>query len=278
MGIDPKDLSIHDEVVVETEIGGESFVVPAFVTNVVGAELWLACRLPEPRIADLATEQPIHLAFDRGALICESVFLRRLGGGRLGSEKSRVFAVKRPQGVETVQRRAHVRIDLERTVRIRSMGSIEVDKIGTGRTLNIGAGGVQFITEMPLIFGEQLRLALVLTARDIVIAGGTIVRIEDGDATPTDPTGAARPAPRQSKVAVRFDKITEADQERITYHILSAHRRRRAATAPPALPTTLTTGVAGVAGTAGSAIPTSPQPVEIPAVADPGGSVAGPAA
>jgi hypothetical protein len=252
MGIDPKDLTIHDEVVVETEIDGECFVVQAFVTNVVGDELWLASRMPEPGLVALVAEQPIHLAFDRGTLICESEFRRRLGGTRIGSEKSRVFAVRRPQGVDTVQRRAHVRIDLERTVRIKSLGSIEADKIGTGRTTNIGAGGVQFTTEMPLIFGEQLRLALVLTAHDIVIAGGTIVRMEDGDATPNDPTGAARRAPCRSKVAVRFDKISEADQERITYHILSAHRRRKAATAPPSLPTTLAASTPGTPPTTGT--------------------------
>jgi hypothetical protein len=249
MSTDPKDLSIHDEVVVETELDGGPFSVTAFVTNVVGDELWLASRLPEPRLAELIDGQIVHLVFDHGgALIVESVFLRRLGGSKLGSEKSRVFAVRRPQGVDTVQRRAHVRIDLERTVRIRSLGSLEVDRIGTGRTINIGAGGVLFTTDMPLILGEQLRIALVLTSRDIVIAGGTIVRIEDDRAA----DGAAPAAGDQvsaSRVAVRFDKITGADQERITYHILSAHRQRKTTPLPI---------VARVSGT--PAIPAETQP------------------
>jgi c-di-GMP-binding flagellar brake protein YcgR len=237
MAIDPKDLSIHDEIVVETEIEGAPVRLSGFVTNVLAEELWLATRLPDTRLLDLAEGQPIHLMFDRGgALIVESVFLRRLGSTtRLGMEKSRVFAVKRPQGVDAVQRRAHVRVDLERTVRIRALGSLGTEKMGTGRTVNIGAGGVQFLTEMPLLFGEQLRLALVLTSREIVVAGGVIVRIEDGDA----PAGSAPAEPGRngsagaSKVAVRFDKISEADQERITCHILSAHRRSRTAPAPP---------------------------------------------
>jgi hypothetical protein len=233
MAIATKDLSIHDEVVVEAELDGDSFAMPAFVTNVLVDELWIASRLPEPRLAGLVEGQQIHLTFDRGgALVVESVFLRRLGGTRLGTEKSRVFAVRRPQGVDTVQRRAHVRIDLERTVRIRALGSLEVDKIGTGRTINIGAGGVQFTTDMPLILGERLRLALVLTARDVVIAGGTIVRIEDGDGQPGEPAASGRETPRPSRVAVRFDKISEADQERITCHILSAHRQRKAPSTP----------------------------------------------
>jgi hypothetical protein len=239
MAIDPKELLIHEELVVETEIDGVSVALPAFVTNVLADELWLATRLTEPRLASLSRGQPIHLTLDRdGALIIESVFLRRLGGGgRLGMEKSRVFAVRRPQGVETVMRRAHVRVDLDRMVRIRAAGGQGTDRMGNGRTTNIGAGGVQFLTAMPLLLGEQLRLALVLTSREIVVAGGTIVRIEHGD-TPPDGDAPAAAAGAEasenaplthSKVAVRFDKINEADQERITCHILSAHRRRSSA-------------------------------------------------
>jgi c-di-GMP-binding flagellar brake protein YcgR len=242
MAIDPNDLSIHDELVIETEIAGASVALPAFITNILAEELWLATRLPEPRLVELSEGQAIHLTFDRGgALIVESAFLRRLGaGGKLGMEKSRVFAVRRPQGVQTVQRRAHVRVDLERNVRIRALGSLGTEKMGNGRTINIGAGGVQFQTDMPLLFGEQLRLALVLTSRDIVVVGGTIVRIEDGDGLESDaplgdaPAGSPASAPvTHSKVAVRFDKITEVDQERITCHILSAHRQRAEASAQP---------------------------------------------
>jgi len=234
MAADPKDFAIHDEIVVETEIDGTSLGLSAFITNVLADELWLATRLPDPRLGRLEQGQRIHLTFDRGgALIVESVFLRRLGATKLGMEKSRVFAVGRPQGVESVQRRAHVRVDLERSVRIRALGSMGMEKMGSGRTTNIGAGGVQFLTEMPLLFGEQLRLALVLTSREIVVAGGTIVRIEDGDAplvTSNQPTAEA--PTRHSKVAVRFDKISEVDQERITCHILSAHRRKAGVLAP----------------------------------------------
>ena len=38
MSVDPKDLSIHDDVIVETELDGGPFSVTAFVTNVVGDE------------------------------------------------------------------------------------------------------------------------------------------------------------------------------------------------------------------------------------------------
>jgi len=265
MAIDPKDLSIHDEMVVETEVDGASVGLPAFITNILAEELWLATRLPDPRLNNLVEGQPVHLTFDRGgALIVESVFLRRLGNTtKLGMEKSRVFAVRRPQGVDTVQRRAHVRVDLERSVRIRALGSLGTEKMGNGKTINIGAGGVQFVTDMPLLFGEQLRLALVLTSRDIVVAGGVIVRIEDGDPAPEGSGAeAAAEARNFSKVAVRFDKVSEADQERITCHILAAHRRRTSA--PIALP------VKATAQAPAQAPATEATPAGGPQPADPG--------
>jgi hypothetical protein len=76
----------------------------------------------------------------------------------------------------------------------------------------------------------------VLTSRDIVVAGGVIVRIEDGDPPPPAPGSTAQAAkPSEfSKVAVRFDKVSEADQERITCHILAAHRQRKQPAGLPA--------------------------------------------
>jgi hypothetical protein len=303
MAIDPKDLAIHDELIVETEIGGAIVAMPAFITNVLAEELWLATRLPDPRLAGFVAAQPIHLSFERGgALIVESVFLRRLGGtsrpgggSRLGMEKSRVFAVRRPLGVDTVQRRAHVRVDLERMVRIRSLGSLGAEQMGMGRTINVGAGGVQFLTEMPLLLGEQLRLALVLTSRDIVVAGGTIVRIEDGGDPHSEPGKAGNGASStQSRVAVRFDKISEADQERITCHLLAAHRKRSARVAPAVeqaavaatlesaeAPIAVSTPIAGQATAAGPADEPRlepPAPAALPLGSAPEGASASPSA
>jgi hypothetical protein len=81
MAIDPKDFSIHDEVLVEAEVDGEPLSLSSFVTNVLPEELWLAPHVPDPRLNGLQPGQLVHLTFDRGgALVVESVLLRRLGG------------------------------------------------------------------------------------------------------------------------------------------------------------------------------------------------------
>ena len=226
-----KDPSIHDTVTVEVDLFGLPISLTAFITNVLADELWLATRLPDDRISRIQGGQGIHLTFDRdGPVVLDSIFLRRLGdSSRFEMQRSRVFAVQRPAGIDSSQRRAHVRADLDRTVRIRSMGGLGGERMGTGRTVNIGAGGILFSTAMPLLFGEELRLAIALTSRDIVIAGGSVVRIEESDGEPPAGSVAGGGEPRKalSKVAVRFDQISEVDQERITCHILQAHRQRR---------------------------------------------------
>jgi c-di-GMP-binding flagellar brake protein YcgR len=228
-----RDLSIHDNVTVEADLHGLPVTLGAFVTNVLSDELWLATRLPDERIGRLHRGQSIHLTFDRdGPVVLDSTFVRRLGeGGRFDMQRSRVFAVRRPAGLESGQRRAHVRVEMDRDVRIRSLGAAEPDRLGIGRTINIGAGGVLFETSMPLLFGEDLTLAIVLGSRNIVIAGGAIVRIEDAGQGPADGPADGPAPPPVSRVAVRFDRISEADQERITCYILQVHRQRRSSEA-----------------------------------------------
>jgi hypothetical protein len=70
------------------------------------------------------------------------------------------------------------------------------------------------------------------------VAGGPVVRIDEIPApvVPGADQGSATPS-ILTRVALRFDKITRQDQERITCHILAAQRQRgsdsRAAATPP---------------------------------------------
>jgi hypothetical protein len=227
VAIGPTDLVIHDEVLVETDLDGSPVSLPSFVTNVLDGELWLALRQPDPRLKRIDPGTRIHLTFDRGgAFVVESEFLRRLGGSSdSGARKSLVFAVRRPQDFERAERRAQIRMVLERDVRIKSSGTLAGDAVGAGRTVNVGPGGVQLVTKMPLMFGDRLRLALALTARDIVVAAGQVTRIEEVPA-PALPGSVGAPRKRKAitRVAVRFDRISEQDGELITRHILAALR------------------------------------------------------
>jgi c-di-GMP-binding flagellar brake protein YcgR len=222
-------------VLLETEVGGELVSLPSFVTNVLSEELWLAPRSTGDRLAGLQRGQRVHLTFDRGgALVVESEFLRRLGSSSsLGNDKSRVFAVRRPQGVDQVQRRAHVRVDMARDVRIKAMSGLSAETVGSGRTVNVGAGGVQISTDMPLNLGDLVRIALVLSPRAIVVADGPVVRIDEvvAPAEAGPGSGAYSQPAALARVAVRFDRISEEDQERIACHILAAHRKSTTAAA-----------------------------------------------
>ncbi len=225
MGPEQKDLAIRDDVVVEAEIAGEPAALTAFVTNVLTDALWLALRAPDTRFLSLEPGQNLHLTFIRGRfpVVAESAFVKRLGGDRMGTERSRVFAVVRPQGIEAAQRRMHVRVDVERTVFIRIPAPLSGSSrhIGTGRTLNVSAGGLQMVSDLPLLLGDWVTIALALRANDLVTTPAQVVRIDEEPAsTPEKP---------RSRVAVKFDRISEADQERIACHLLAERRKKRTA-------------------------------------------------
>jgi c-di-GMP-binding flagellar brake protein YcgR len=294
-----RDPSIHDTVTVEADIDGLSVMLSGFVTNILDQELWLATRLPDERVSRLRPGQCIHLTLDRdGPVILESTFLRRLGdSGRFDAQRSRVFAVRRPADIAASQRRAHVRADLERDVRIRSVGAAGAGSLGVGRTVNLSAGGALFATSMPLLFGEELLLAIALAPHNIVIAGGSIVRLETPDSGAgnaaaedrPDPPGSASPglfssgaaaaeptpsAPALTRVAVRFDRISEADQERITCHLLQMNRQSRSIPTSTEISDELASAVAADTSSAEAAeaagAPSSPPPAAPPtAVSEP---------
>jgi hypothetical protein len=83
------------------------------------------------------------------------------------------------------------------------------------------------VTGLPLMFGDQVGVALVLPGRPpAVIASGPVVRIDEVPGVPVAGSDTAVPVKARTRVAVRFDRISQEDQERITGYILAAHRRR----------------------------------------------------
>lgn len=227
MGSDSVDFGIHDDVVVETEVVDRRVALPAVVTNVLDSALWLVPRRLEPSpLSSLEPGRPLHLTFlrDGAAVVAESTFLRRVGHERLGAEASRVFAVSRPEGIEAVQRRAHVRVDVERRVYMRLPPPLSGGpaRLAIGKTVNVSVGGLlQVVRGLSLELGQSLAMALVLDANEIVSTQAQVVRLEEvGD------EGARRHS-RDTRVALKFEKMSEADRERIACHILSINRRKR---------------------------------------------------
>ena len=77
MAIGPRDLAVHDEVLVETDLDGSPVSLPSFVTNVLDGELWLALRQPDPRLKRIDPGRRIHLTFDRAGAFGSSAWRSR---------------------------------------------------------------------------------------------------------------------------------------------------------------------------------------------------------
>lgn len=261
---DDRLLALRDEVSVEAEIRGVSVVLAAVVTNILSDVFWLALPLPDARLTSLTPGQPIDLCFERtgGPMVLHSTFIRRLGGDRLGTEKSRVFAVARPPGLETAERRSDLRVVLDRGVRIRATAADAPRGyvIGTGRTVNIGAGGLQFTTRLPLAVGDEIVLALALSSRAIVTAGAQVTRIADGPCGGSDEPDAFDLDRSRHCVAIRFTRIADSDRERIACYILAARRNLPELRAVIAAPEDA--GAAAALDSAGAESPEAPATAE----------------
>ncbi len=225
-----KDPAVHDNVLVEAELDGEVVGFRAVVVNVQRSALWLGLVRPDSTLGRLVPGQNVHLTFkrDQAAIVADSAFQ-----SHLGSNRARLFAVARPSHLDMVQRRAHIRLDVERLVQIRVVNhgvSGSAGRMGTGMTRNVSAGGVQFVTDLDVAVGDSLELAIVLGTNDVVAAEADAVRVDDLAAIETDPkprrlTGSHGIA--QIAVAVRFTAISEVDQDKIVRHIFSVQRQRR---------------------------------------------------
>jgi hypothetical protein len=219
------ELALQDRVRVETDLNGRRLALRAVIVKVCAAELWLGLAAPDHRLEALRPDQSLQLTVARrdSALLGESGFLRPLGGS-----KSRVFAVVRPPCLERVQRRAHIRYDIDMPLTFRHIdpGTRELRGRGMrGITMSVGSGGLLFCSEAEVLVGQELDITVPLSSIDRINTMGVVTRFR------------TQPGPLAvSEIAVKLTRITSADQDRFVRFILAAEHRRRQAvghTAPP---------------------------------------------
>jgi c-di-GMP-binding flagellar brake protein YcgR len=220
------DLAIQDRVFVEAEIDGRPASFRAVIVKLCQTELWLGLSSPDHRLEALRGDQTIRLTVARSdaALLGQSGFLRPLSGS-----KSRAFAVVRPGVLERVQRRAHLRYQIDLPIYFRHLDPATREPRGKAvscMTVNISSGGLLLESDASLNVGDELDLTLPLSGEDRVSMFGVVTRVQGAQEGASSPSGQ----PGRTSVAVKFTRITAVDQDRIVRFILiTEHRRREAA-------------------------------------------------
>jgi len=194
--------AVHDRVLVEADVDGELVGFRAVVVNAMPAALWLGLTKPDSLLEQLRPGDPMTLTFHRedSAIVARSAFL-----SHLGSRQSRVFSVETPTDCRVVQRRAHLRLDVECPLEYTVVGGGVTGPglTGSGMTRNISAGGLQFMVPAPIgetvAAGDALELALAV-GRDAVLIEADVVRVIDAtdmgpDGRPMPPASPPRPPP-----------------------------------------------------------------------------------
>ena len=224
-------LSIQDHVQADTEIGGRPVAFHAVLLKVCERELWLGLPSPDRRIEQLRLGRPMRLSIARPgtALVGASEFLRAMGGSR-----SRVFAVRRPEALETIQRRSAARLEVGLPVRFRQIDPgtwLPRGRSSTGTTVNVSSGGLLLRTDAALAVGQDLDLMLPLSGGDRISTTDRVVRVGPASAAAEVESGG----PANIEVAVRFTRITAIDKEWIVrFMLLTEHRRRESLLTRPA--------------------------------------------
>ena len=225
--------AVHDRVLVEAHIDGQLTSFRAVAVNILPTALWLGLVGPQPKLEQLRRDQPLQLTFrrDNTGMIAASSFIAHLGVSR-----TRLFAVSWPDDVKLIQRRAHLRLDaqcpVEYTVASQSATG-SPGQTGDGICCNLSAGGAQFVVRYALGetvgVGDELDLRVALGREGVVLAEAVVVRAEDAAAVAAGPDAPVQPGwsgPR-SLIAVRFECISDVDQDKIVRYIFSIQRQSR---------------------------------------------------
>jgi c-di-GMP-binding flagellar brake protein YcgR len=221
-----EDLEFNDHVLIESEAAGRLLAFRSVIVKVCPTELWLGLASPDRRLESLGRGQTVRLTVARqgAALLGQSVFLRALGESR-----SRVFAVVRPEVFGRVQRRAHVRYEIDLPVQFRHLDPATWTPRGkgaSGTTVNLSPGGLLLRTDASVAVGEELELTLPLSGGDRISTTDRVIRV----LRPPEPAPGGTAEPQRAEVAVQFTRITAIDRDWIVRFVLATeHRRREAA-------------------------------------------------
>ncbi len=224
--------SVHDQVLVEADVDGRRIAIRAVVVNVLPDCLWLGLVRPNPQLGRILGGTQVSLTFPRGraGMVASEPFL-----SLMGNTQSRVFAVGWHDHVEFVQRRSYLRLHAECPIEYTVLQgeSIESGTTGIGITRDVSASGVRFRIDGPIerapAVDDLLEVRLSLGS-GVVMAEAVVVRVED--ATDTGPDGRPLPPIKATHkpvttIAVQFESITEAAQDRIVRYIFYQQRIQR---------------------------------------------------
>ena len=225
--------AVHDRVLVEAHLDGNLVSFRAVAVNVMPTAIWLGLVSPQPQLEQLRRDQPLQLTFrrDNTGMIAASSFI-----GHLDASHSRLFSVSWPDDVKLIQRRAHLRLDaqcpIEYTVASQSATG-SPGQTGEGVCCNLCAGGAQFLVRADptetVAVGDELDLRIGLGRDGVVLAEVVVVRVEDAATMspgPDQPVHPGSTGPR-SLVAVRFESVSDVDQDKIVRYIFSIQRQMR---------------------------------------------------
>jgi c-di-GMP-binding flagellar brake protein YcgR len=224
--------NVHDTVFVEADVDGRPVPFRAVVVNVMPDCLWLGLIKPDPRLEQVRSGAPVTLTFRRSGagMVASETFL-----SHLGTTQSRLFSVAWSAACELVQRRSHLRINATCPIEyvVLQSDATEPGASGSGVTRNISAGGLQLRVnrhaEDTVAEGDLLELRVSLD-NGMVLADAAVIRVEDltdsgPDGTPLPPARATH-AP-VTAIAVEFESISEAAQDRIVRYIFSLQRMQK---------------------------------------------------
>jgi c-di-GMP-binding flagellar brake protein YcgR len=231
--INDEELAIGDRVLAEADLYGRTIAFRTVIVKVNPDELWLGLASPDKRLDAIRENHALQLTIARSGagLLGQSGFIRLLGGS-----KSRIFAVTRPEALERVQRRSHIRYQIDLPLNFRQLDPATREprgKASVGTTINVSPSGFLFTTDAAPQPGEELSFSLPLAGSDRVSTIGLVTRVRG----PEDGAPVADGEAPRSEVAVRFTRVTAVDQDRIVRFVLvMEHRRREAALREPPAP------------------------------------------